>query len=235
MLLLFGFRYILHQKFKIRVIVIIALLISIFDFIIHGLHGNGVVWSAFTLFLLCFFFDLKILLAVSSLLLLAFLLGIYQFVFSRQLYPMDANEFGSEFTAWATVFSGSVMLIVLIVAIVRIQKRQTNQLVVLLEEKNIEITQLAIHDTLTGLPTLKLATERIQMSISMARRNNNKVALLFLDLDGFKQVNDVHGHDAGDEVLKKVSKRILKEIRSHDTACRIGGCCTSLNDHLRLL
>jgi len=86
-----------------------------------------------------------------------------------------------------------------------------------------ELERLATHDHLTGLPTLRLADDRLHVACSKARRSNEKVALLFIDLDGFKAVNDTYGHDAGDEVLKEVSRRLRASLREEDTAARIGG------------
>lgn len=86
-----------------------------------------------------------------------------------------------------------------------------------------ELERLATHDHLTGLPTMRLAEDRLQIACSRARRSNAKVALLFIDLDGFKSINDNYSHEAGDEVLKEVSKRLLDSVRANDTAARIGG------------
>jgi diguanylate cyclase (GGDEF)-like protein/PAS domain S-box-containing protein len=88
------------------------------------------------------------------------------------------------------------------------------------EEK---ILHMASHDALTDLPSLKLAQDRIRMAISQARRNKNHSAVLFVDLDGFKQVNDTFGHDAGDYILKEVSSRLCACVRDTDTVARIGG------------
>jgi diguanylate cyclase (GGDEF)-like protein len=76
---------------------------------------------------------------------------------------------------------------------------------------------------LTGLANRQNINDRISQEINYTRRNNFESALLFLDLDDFKVINDTHGHDHGDEVLKTVSHRILKSIRSFDIAGRIGG------------
>lgn len=86
-----------------------------------------------------------------------------------------------------------------------------------------ELERLATHDHLTGLPTLRLADDRLQVACSNARRTGRKVALLFVDLDGFKEINDLHGHDVGDEVLREVARRLRASIREEDTAARIGG------------
>jgi diguanylate cyclase (GGDEF)-like protein len=91
------------------------------------------------------------------------------------------------------------------------------------DQQKKKIEYLATHDALTGLPTLRLALDRLDVSISNAKRAKHKVALLSLDLDGFKQVNDTYGHEAGDMVLQSVAKRLEGVVREGDTACRMGG------------
>ncbi|HEY9299048.1 MAG TPA: GGDEF domain-containing protein, partial [Phormidium sp.] len=82
---------------------------------------------------------------------------------------------------------------------------------------------LAYHDTLTGLPNRKHFHERLSQSIEWAHQNHQLVALLFLDLDGFKQINDTKGHDVGDLLLQTVGERLKRCLRSSDTVCRLGG------------
>ncbi|MES9877999.1 MAG: ABC transporter substrate binding protein [Candidatus Sedimenticola sp. 1PA] len=93
------------------------------------------------------------------------------------------------------------------------------------ERKEAEraIQRLATHDALTGLASLRLAKDRINTAIAMARRNDERMAVLFIDLDGFKTVNDTHGHEAGDLVLKEVAARLKTIMREVDTVARIGG------------
>lgn len=81
----------------------------------------------------------------------------------------------------------------------------------------------ATHDTLTGLPNRQLFYERLDRALDWARDNKLLVALLFLDLDGFKEVNDTQGHDVGDWVLKAVADRLLLSLRGSDTVARLGG------------
>lgn len=92
-----------------------------------------------------------------------------------------------------------------------------------LEEKNKEIEYLANHDPLTGLPSLRLANQRLKIAINLAKRKKHIAAVLFLDLDGFKKINDTYGHEAGDLILVEAALRIQNVIRDYDTACRIGG------------
>ena len=86
-----------------------------------------------------------------------------------------------------------------------------------------ELDFLANHDALTGLPSLRLCKDRLDQSLAEARRNRQTSAVMFLDLDGFKKINDQHGHEFGDLVLKATADRIKAEIRETDTVARIGG------------
>jgi diguanylate cyclase len=83
--------------------------------------------------------------------------------------------------------------------------------------------QLALYDALTGLPNRKLLDERLKQALAKARRHGNHVALLFIDLDKFKPINDTYGHAYGDLLLKEVAKRLHDCMRESDTACRLGG------------
>jgi diguanylate cyclase (GGDEF)-like protein/PAS domain S-box-containing protein len=82
---------------------------------------------------------------------------------------------------------------------------------------------LATHDSLTGLPNRKLFCERLEQALEWATENEQLVALLFLDLDGFKLINDTQGHDVGDQLLKAVAKRLAECLRGSDTVARLGG------------
>jgi len=82
---------------------------------------------------------------------------------------------------------------------------------------------LAHHDTLTNLPNRILFNDRLQQSLALANRSFFLVAVLFLDLDNFKQINDTLGHDIGDLLLREVAARLLKKIRTIDTVARFGG------------
>jgi diguanylate cyclase (GGDEF)-like protein len=85
------------------------------------------------------------------------------------------------------------------------------------------LTHRALHDALTGLPNRELFFDRVEQALARARRRTVPLAVLFVDLDGFKQVNDVHGHEAGDAVLVEAGDRLRALVRTADTVARYGG------------
>jgi len=85
------------------------------------------------------------------------------------------------------------------------------------------LTDLALHDSLTGLPNRRLMLDRLELALARSRRDGRDVAVLFLDLDHVKRVNDALGHEAGDDLLIAVSKHLVAAIRETDTVSRLGG------------
>lgn len=91
------------------------------------------------------------------------------------------------------------------------------------QQQQDQIKRLALYDSLTGLANRSLLNEQLQHSIHRARRRAESFALLFIDLDGFKAVNDTYGHDAGDALLIELGQRLQKRFRATDCCARIGG------------
>ncbi len=92
-----------------------------------------------------------------------------------------------------------------------------------LKEAEERVKHLAMHDSLTDLPNRQLLTDRLALAVSQAKRRSSIIALLFVDLDGFKIINDTLGHAQGDEVLREAAARLKSSIRDADTVARIGG------------
>ncbi|MCK9692094.1 putative bifunctional diguanylate cyclase/phosphodiesterase [Pseudomonas syringae] len=92
-----------------------------------------------------------------------------------------------------------------------------------LTEANLELTHLALHDNLTGLPNRALLTERIDLAMKRANETGGCFALMFMDLDGFKPVNDAFGHHTGDLLLRQVALRLRNSLQRRDTLARVGG------------
>lgn len=86
-----------------------------------------------------------------------------------------------------------------------------------------DMAHLAQHDALTNLPNRVLFGERVSNAIVLARRHQRQVAVLYLDLDGFKDINDSRGHALGDQLLLSVTARLVQAVRASDTVCRQGG------------
>lgn len=88
---------------------------------------------------------------------------------------------------------------------------------------NAELTFLALHDKLTKLPNRALLEDRFEQAIQAAEREGERFAVMFIDLDGFKAINDAYGHQAGDQLLTEVATRIREAVRAVDTVSRVGG------------
>jgi diguanylate cyclase (GGDEF)-like protein len=92
-----------------------------------------------------------------------------------------------------------------------------------LEQSQQELNRLAYYDRITGLPNRSLAIDRLSQSLKSIQRSKLHTAVMFIDLDGFKPVNDKYGHAIGDEILARVGKRVTSCIRKDDTVARVGG------------
>ncbi|MBK7685759.1 MAG: diguanylate cyclase [Rhodocyclaceae bacterium] len=95
----------------------------------------------------------------------------------------------------------------------------------LTERKRLEaeLRHLSFHDALTQLPNRRLLLDRLKHAMQLSRRHNSHFALLFLDLNKFKQLNDTHGHEVGDHMLIEVARRLPLVVRDTDTVARLGG------------
>ena len=91
------------------------------------------------------------------------------------------------------------------------------------KEAELRMQHMAYHDSLTGLPNRAMFEEHLELALARARRDDLAVAVLFLDLDDFKPINDMHGHDTGDAVLRQVGTRLASAVRDTDLVARQGG------------
>lgn len=92
-----------------------------------------------------------------------------------------------------------------------------------IKERERDLARGAYYDPLTGLPNRRLLADRLHQAIAQAHRSGDRVAVAYLDLDGFKTVNDSHGHLAGDSLLKEIARRLEVSVREGDTVARVGG------------
>jgi diguanylate cyclase (GGDEF)-like protein len=156
---------------------------------------------------------------------LGLFLGIaaYGFVSGMLTYSMDITDYLTRPVAWLTVMIAGGVFIFIVMQSIGTYNRSIVSLLQEVNNQRDQIQHLAMHDALTGLPVKRLAEDRIRVAFHSARRRYRKVALLFIDLDRFKEVNDTYSHEAGDRVLREVAERLTGAIRGEDTAARIGG------------
>lgn len=139
----------------------------------------------------------------------------------------SAAGYGMD-TGWLAllviVLSGGVLSVALIISVLDLRlELRTAALASSLAQANRELQFLALHDSLTKLPNRALLEDRLSQEIQNARRQKTTFAVLFLDLDGFKQINDAFGHHTGDQLLIEAAARLHTNIRACDTLARVGG------------
>ncbi len=149
--------------------------------------------------------------------------------FSRATVGVLTTVFG--FVAWGSVFPIGASLAIFVPS-VHVESEVWNipkyfvavgMILILLEDQIQKSDYLAYHDELTGLPNRRLLEDRLEQALSHANRKGNKVAVLLLDLDHFKEVNDTYGHRIGDLTLQQVVTRLASRMRVSDTLARSGG------------
>ena len=147
-------------------------------------------------------------------------------------FPADswcgAARDGGVPTQWLAVLvvvaTVAIMGIALIVSVLDRQMHlRIRHLAISLARANEELVQAALHDPLTKLPNRVLLQDRIEQAIEKAKRKQESLVVMFLDLDGFKSINDAYGHQAGDLLLAAVATRVRGLLRSQDTLSRLGG------------
>jgi diguanylate cyclase (GGDEF)-like protein len=121
------------------------------------------------------------------------------------------------------VLIGGLAITVLLAVVVLLLGTGRARALRLVGEKTDELRYQALHDSLTGLPNRALFTDRVEQAIARAQRSQAPLAVMFLDLDNFKAVNDTYGHQAGDRLLKAVGARLKTALRDTDTVARFGG------------
>ncbi len=129
----------------------------------------------------------------------------------------------SAATQFLLVLGLGALVSVLLAALIMVLARSRERALGMVHEKTGQLRHQAMHDALTGLPNRVLALDRAQQMLARARRQQLSIAVLYIDLDGFKHVNDTFGHAAGDELLQIVAKRLRTVVREGDTAARLGG------------
>jgi len=208
---------------KIHILAVLFLIVGSVGFLSYGLVANTLLLFILPLFLAgeylnkkSYFFYLTVsVLAYAALAFMVLVLGYKP--------PGYTAAYHTTLPAWISPITGAFTFGVVLTAVSSIRRRQMARLNHELEDKNRQIAALADHDELTGLPIMRVFKEHLYLAIQASKREERLIAVCFLDLDGFKRVNDSHGHAAGDEVLKHVARQIMAAVRPQDVVARNGG------------
>jgi diguanylate cyclase (GGDEF)-like protein len=188
-----------------------------------GLSASGVWWLVLSCLVACTLGSVRVGVAVSVATGLALAGAAVGFISGRLQPALPPDVYLRLPSSWIAIILVTGIFAALVLRSFGGYARATTGLLHRIKEQRDEIERLSLHDPLTGLPLARLATDRIQMAVHVARRANRRVAVLYIDLDGFKSVNDGLGHDAGDWVLAEVARRMARAVRSEDTIARVGG------------
>lgn len=199
--------------------------------VIAVLASAGALWMAFRLRTQVN--NVKLLRALAAIIMGVAIVGMHYTGMTAANFHMMGSmagmaHHGGVNTNWLAVvvivFTLAVLAITLVVSVLdaRLQAR-TAILAQSLEQANRELMQLALHDNLTKLPNRLLLEDRIQQALQKGEHEGTLFAVLFMDLDGFKAVNDAYGHHIGDQLLIAVTERIQGSLRTQDTLARLGG------------
>ncbi len=188
-----------------------------------GFYGAGAAWLIVSGISTTMFFRGRIGALVIALELLVLMGFAWAFVQGALVLSIDTNGFIRQPQAWMAVIGATGIVTAAVSYGLSVYSASHKALMDTIREQHALITHQATHDGLTGLSMPHMARDRLSHAIQQARRDQNRAALLFIDLDGFKTVNDTHGHNAGDFVLTTVAQRMRDAIRAVDSASRQGG------------
>lgn len=228
--IVFWFRQLATYKTIVYLLLYCSLMMCYTEFSDYAFMGVGEITAMLAVLLAVFHLGKRMTTIIIILVSLFYFSAMYQYVYLDKSLLIPAEQLKGSGISWTAIYVNALIFFILIGLCTTIiyQKmillgahltEQNNKI----EAQNKRIEFLANHDALTGLPSLRLAGERLDQAISAADKGDHKAALLFLDLDGFKLVNDTHGHEAGDRLLQIVSERIDQATSANDTVCRIGG------------
>ena len=193
---------------------------SLFTF---GILAGGPLFLIFFNISVALFYTARAFLFSGLASLAVFAVAAWGFVSGSLALPAAPSLYGLTVFSWLSLLFGSLPITLGFVYAFSAFSAKIDSLITELQRDRDLIADLADHDHLTGLPVQRIARDRLGSAISRAKRYGRMVAVLFVDLDGFKAINDGYGHDMGDKCLKAVARRMAGVTRAEDTCSRIGG------------
>jgi diguanylate cyclase (GGDEF)-like protein len=213
----------LRTTFKLAMIVAVFWSIGLVGLASTGMVGPSVWWLSLSILLITALYSVRAGLLAALLTTAVTAATATAFIQGWLTMPYDVDVYIRTIAAWANIVVAAVVLPLLLFSSVTSFHHSTLELLEEVDLQREQIRQLATHDELTGVPSLRLATDRLEQAMLGAARSGGRVAVLFIDLDGFKAINDTHGHEAGDAVLRSLAQRWRNVLRAEDTIARKGG------------
>jgi len=209
---------------KSTLICSIGLVLAIPGVLISGLAAPAAGWGfAASLFLCSVIFDMRVARIIVPTIALTLIAAGYGFLTGVLQYRFDVSNQSIHPGTWLVFLSAGAAVFAIYLSVWSLYKKTTADLLLERTHQIHDLQKLAEFDQLTGLPLMRLATRRLNQTCRRARRSGMQAAVVFIDLDGFKEVNDKYGHEAGDYCLGQVSQRMTGTVREVDTVARIGG------------
>jgi diguanylate cyclase (GGDEF)-like protein len=208
---------------KVLAVMAVFWLTGITALLALGLAGSGMWWLVIGSLLASVLYSIRA--GIGMMIVAVLVMSAVGAAFCTGLLPTPINStnYLRSPTAWATAIIGASVMPLLVFQAIATLNASTLELLAQAARQRERIRELATHDALTGVPGLMLAIDRLEQALRAMKRSGAKVGLLFLDLDGFKQINDTLGHAAGNVVLQVVAQRMQTRLRAGDTVARIGG------------
>jgi diguanylate cyclase (GGDEF)-like protein len=212
-----------NYKLDLVVIILVLSAMIIVGMLSFGLQSGVITFATFTSFLVAVLWGGRPAIWFSACW-CVFVLGLgWLFVNDVIEYSVRPDVYGAMFGSWVIVAIGSTLSITLILILTSQGLKELSKQLKIIASQQQEIEYLANHDSLTGYYSARLAMPMLKSALSTAKRSAQKIAVVFIDLNEFKQINDNLGHEIGDEVLAAVAKLFKKAIRDIDTPVRVGG------------
>ncbi|MFT7258480.1 MAG: diguanylate cyclase (GGDEF)-like protein [Glaciecola sp.] len=205
------------------VIILVLSAMIIVGMLSFGLQSGVITFATFTSFLVAVLWGIRPAIWFSAFW-CVFVLGLgLLFVNDVIEYSVRPDVYAGMFGSWVIVAIGSALSITLILILTSQGFRELSKQLKIIVSQQKEIEYFANHDSLTGYYSARLAMPMLENALSTAKISAKKIAVVFIDLNEFKQINDTLGHEIGDEVLASIAKLFKEEIRQIDIAVRVGG------------
>ena len=216
-------RHHLSIALKTAIIMLLFWAVGLAGVMTFGMLGAGVWWLVMSSLLMSTLYSLRAGLMTIGAVVLAVVAAGTAFSKGWLKVAVDANAYIETPLAWMTLLVATALMPLIVFQAISMLQRTTLRLLREVEDQRQQIEHIATHDALCGIPTRHLALDRLGQALQAMARTRRKVAVLFIDLDGFKPINDSYGHEAGDTVLVKLSQRLVADLRATDTVARMGG------------